>query len=62
MQNYIPLCFALITIGFFIGWDMRLEDVGEEKPQSSATEWTCMVSASEVSFNSPRAGSDKLNE
>jgi hypothetical protein len=36
VQNYIPLCFALITIGFFIGWDMRLEDAGEEKPQSSA--------------------------
>jgi hypothetical protein len=30
VQNYIPLCFALITIGFFIGWHMTLSD-GEEE-------------------------------
>jgi hypothetical protein len=29
-DNYIPLCFALITVGFFIGWNMRLQDVEEE--------------------------------
>jgi hypothetical protein len=31
VQNYIPLCFGLITVGFFIGWHMRLEDADEEK-------------------------------
>jgi hypothetical protein len=31
VQNYIPLCFALITIGFFIGWHMRPADGEEEE-------------------------------
>jgi hypothetical protein len=36
VQNYIQLSVGLITVGFFIGWHMRLEDGPEQMPDSSA--------------------------